>query len=62
MSVGALLLKLEVANVHKPGERAGFWMPQVDISAALIPAIIFQNSYRPTRLRTLPALAKLRYK
>lgn len=38
MSVGALLLKLEVANVHKPGERAGFWMPQVDMSAALIPA------------------------
>lgn len=62
MSVGALLLKLEVANVHKPGERAGFWMPQVDLGAVLIPVIIFQNSYRPTRLRTLPALAKLRYK
>lgn len=24
--------------------------------------IISQNSYRPTKLRTLPALAKLRYK
>lgn len=62
MSVGALLLKLEVANVHKPRERAGFGMPQVGFSAVLIPVIISQNSYRPTRLRALPALAKLRYK
>lgn len=62
MSVGALLLKLEVANVHKPGERAGFWMPQVGLVQLSYRRIISQNSYRPTKLRTLPALAKLRYK
>lgn len=31
MSVGALLLKLEVAIVHKPRERAGFGCLRLDL-------------------------------